>query len=44
MLYGVILDLIPGISIRNACGYCNEKNVSQLAFLCISYAWVFDWL
>ncbi len=42
MLYGIIFDLIPGISIRDACGYCNEKNVSQLVFLRISYAWVFD--
>ncbi len=42
MLYGIIFDLIPGISIRNACGYCNEKNVSRLVFIRISYVWVFD--
>ena len=28
MIYGIIFDLIPGISIRDACGYCNEKDVS----------------
>ncbi len=42
MLYGIIFDLVLGISIRNACGYCNEKAVSQLVFLGVSYARIFD--
>ncbi len=42
MLYDMIFDLIPGISIRDTCGYCNEKDVSQLVFLGISYARIFD--
>ena len=42
MLYGVIFDLIPGISIRDSCSYCNEKDVSQLMLLRISYTRIFN--
>jgi hypothetical protein len=42
MLHGIILDLIPGISIGNARCYCDEKDIFKLMFLRISGAWVFD--
>lgn len=42
MFYGIIFDLIPGICIRDSCGYCYEKSVTQFVFLRISYARVFD--